>query len=178
MNCAEHDKKDGVSLAPFEVLRMERALLDSSSVEMRCREVMNHVVVRVAPGDTVRQAARRMLEADVGFLPVCDDSGRVVGVLTDRDLAVRVCAEKGRSCDEPVADVMTREVISCRPGHPLGHAEALMCKGRKSRIVVTDKNGRLVGVISLSDIVQYDKPRRVARTLYDIASRKFGSEHP
>jgi CBS domain-containing protein len=145
---------------------------------MRCREVMNHVVVRIAPGDTVEHAARRMLEADVGFLPVCDTLGQVVGVLTDRDIALRVCAEKGRSCATKVADVMSRDVLSCRPGHALGHAESIMRSNRKSRLVVTDREGRLVGVISLSDIVQYENPRRVTRTLYDIASRKFRPEHP
>src|SRR5579863_10351449 len=101
-------------------------------VGMRCREVMNHVVVRVAPEDSVGHAARRMLEADVGFLPVCDEQGRVIGVLTDRDIALRVCGENGRSGETRVADVMTREVLSCRPGHPLGHAERIMRATRKS----------------------------------------------
>jgi CBS domain-containing protein len=128
-------------------------------------------VVTVNPGDTVQVAARRMRDADVGFLPVCDSEGKVLGTLTDRDVAIRLVAD-----DRPgtcaVEDVMSREVIACRPGDDIAHVEQLMAEYRKSRIIVSDEAGRLFGVISLSDVARLEGPRRTATTMRRIASRE------
>ncbi len=126
--------------------------------------------------DTVLHASKVMLEQDIGFLPVCRPDKTVLGVITDRDIVLRVCAMGGDPAKTCVCDVMTPQVIACRPGHPLGHAEELMCKHRKSRVIVTDALGRVCGVLSLSDVVQYETPTRTAHALYAIASRKYGSE--
>ncbi len=114
-----------------------------------------------------------MREHSVGFLPVCDAEHRVVGVLTDRDIVVRACAANRALDATRVEAVMTKEVVSCRPSHGIRHAEALMIEHRKQRIVVIDEDHRLVGVISLSDVVQYEKPAQSARALAGVASRKY-----
>ena len=143
---------------------------------MRCDQVMKRSVHSVRAEDTVLHAVRVMLEEEIGFLPVCGDREKVIGVLTDRDIVLRACAACRDPATSSVREVMTPQVIACRPGHALGHAEALMRKYRKSRIVITDATGRLLGVLSLSDIVQYETPTRTARALYAIASRKYGAE--
>ena len=120
---------------------------------MRCREIMKKDVECVSATDTAQAAAKRMRDVNVGFLPVCDQSKRVLGTITDRDLAIRVLADASPSTTR-MEDVMTREVVCCRPDDELEEAENLMAKNQKSRIVVIDSGGALVGVISLSDIAQ------------------------
>jgi CBS domain-containing protein len=139
---------------------------------MQCAEVMKTDVVTVSPGDTVQVAARRMRDADVGFLPVCDGEGKVLGTLTDRDITIRLVAD-GLPCGTcPVEDVMSREVIACRPADEIAHVEQLMAEYRKSRIIVSDEAGRLFGVISLSDVARLEGARRTATTMRRVASRE------
>ncbi len=145
---------------------------------MRCEEVMKQRVRFVREHDTAQAAARRMREADIGFLPVCDSQGKVTGAVSDRDLAVRVCAENLPSGSTQVGKVMTREVVSCLPTDTLSHAEMLMREHHKSRVMVIDEEGGLRGVLSLSDIVQYEKPSRAAKALLGVTSRKYRPESP
>jgi len=111
-----------------------------------------------------------MREENVGFLPVCDPSKRVVGTLTDRDIAIRLVAEALPPATA-VNEIITREVVSCRPTDDVRKAEQIMSNGQKSRIVCTDDSGRLLGVISLSDIAQADD-RHAAHTLRAISERE------
>src|SRR5262249_59943665 len=126
------------------------------------------------PDDTATTAAAKMRSANVGFLPVCDDSRHVLGVLTDRDLVVRLVA-MGKGGQTHVRDVMTAEVVACRPGDDLAVAEQLMSGYHKSRIVCTDDEGFICGVISLSDIAQVDDERRAGKTIRKITKREV---HP
>ncbi len=98
-----------------------------------------------------RAVARRMRDRDVDFLPICDKQGRVIGTITDRDIAVRVVAD-ALNYDLPITDVMTHEVVACRVDHDVLHAARLMEASHKSRVVVLDLDGRLAGVVSLSEI--------------------------
>ncbi|HZA14917.1 MAG TPA: CBS domain-containing protein [Myxococcaceae bacterium] len=138
---------------------------------MRCEEIMKKDVECVSPQDTVQAAAKRMRDENIGFLPVCDQSKKVQGTITDRDLAIRVLAD-GRQATTPVKDVMTREVVAVRPDEDLRKAEELMSKNHKSRIMCVDQGGKLVGVISLSDIAQREEPGRAAQTLRNVSERE------
>ncbi len=138
---------------------------------MKCSEIMKSDVQCLSPSATVVDAAKQMRTSNVGFLPICDEVGRVIGALTDRDLAVRVLADS-RGAETEVRDVMTTDVISCSPDDSLRVAEERMAFNHKSRIVCCDSDGRLRGVISLSDIAQVDGPRRVRRTLKEITRRE------
>src|SRR5262245_15465959 len=120
---------------------------------MRCEQIMKREVESVGPRDTVQTAARKMRNENVGFLPVCEPSNRVLGTLTDRDLALRVIAD-GLPATTEVADVMTPEIIACRPKDDIRKAQELMAEHQKSRMLCLDEAGHLVGVISLSDIAQ------------------------
>jgi CBS domain-containing protein len=142
---------------------------------MRCEDIMKRDVECVGTQDTVQDAARRMREANVGFLPVCDSGNKVLGTVTDRDLAIRVLAE-GKASTAPVGEVMSREVIACRPGDDLSRAEDLLAAHKKSRIICTDESGRLAGVISLSDVAQYDQ-ERIGVTMREVTEREAPSLH-
>ena len=138
---------------------------------MRCEEIMKKDVECVSPQDTVQAAAKRMRDENIGFLPVCDQSKKVQGTITDRDLTIRLLAD-GRPATTQVKDVMTREVVAIRPQDDLRKAEELMSKNHKSRIMCVDEGGRLVGVISLSDIAQREEAGRAAQTLRNVSERE------
>jgi len=118
---------------------------------MRIGEVMKREPTYVQPHESCRQAARRMRDGGFGFLPVCDDRRRVIGTITDRDIAIRIVAE-GRQFDLPVGDVMSCEVVACRPDEDVERARKVMSANRKARLLVLDDRGCLEGVLSSSDL--------------------------
>ena len=117
-----------------------------------------------------------MKQDNIGFIPICNDNGEPVGALTDRDLAIRVLAE-GRSADTKVDAVMTRDVVSCRMDDDLESAELAMREHHKARIMICDEGGKLVGVISLSDIADLETEENAAQTFRDVASRESQQPH-
>lgn len=118
---------------------------------MKISEAMTSIVETIQPGDTAQYAASRMKEHDVGFLPVVAE-GRSVGVLTDRDLALRCCAEGRAPHATPVEDIMTRNVIGCRETEEVAAASRLMEETKLRRIVVTDDRGVVTGLLSVDDL--------------------------
>jgi CBS domain-containing protein len=130
----------------------------------------------VSPETSVREAACRMRDQNIGFLPVCDEDERVMGAVTDRDIALRIVAE-GESSDTPVQSVMCMQVVACRSEDDLAYARRLMAHHRKSRIMCVDAEGRLEGVISLSDIAQIDEQAGAA-TLREVSGREARSARP
>ena len=119
---------------------------------MLCGEMMKRPEC-LGPAVPACDAAARMRERNIGFLPVCDSSGAVIGTITDRDLALRVVA-KQLPATTAIGDIMTRETVACRATDDLVHAMELMAKHRKSRIMCLDEAGHLAGVISLSDLAR------------------------
>ena len=97
---------------------------------MRCQEIMKREIECIDPAQSVQEAGRRMRDANVGFLPVCNSKGKVLGAITDRDIAIRIVAE-GRPLTTAAADVMTREVVACRPDDDVTDAEQLMGRRQK-----------------------------------------------
>jgi CBS domain-containing protein len=138
---------------------------------MRCEELMTSEVEIAGIGQTVAEAARRMRDLNIGFLPVCDDAQQLIGVLTDRDIALRVVAEE-QPYDVAVEEVMTEEVITCRPEEEIERAEELMRTNQKARLVCVDDTGHVAGVISLTDIAQYEEESRAAAVVADVTERE------
>jgi CBS domain-containing protein len=138
---------------------------------MLSSEIMKRSVECLSEDQSVQEAARRMREANVGFLPICDEEMHVLGTVTDRDITVRAVAE-GAAPSTPVADIMTRDIVACRPEDDMRKVEQLMAENRKSRMLCLDESGRLVGVISLSDIAQYEDAGPVAKTMREVAGRE------
>jgi CBS domain-containing protein len=138
---------------------------------MRCEEIMKRDVECLSPGQTVQEAARQMRKENISFLPVCDEVKNVLGTITDRDIAIRLVAD-GRDASTSIDDIMTREVVACRPQESVQVAERLMAENQKSRIMCTDDDGRLVGVISLSDLAKYERGEQASDTLRKVSSRE------
>ncbi len=138
---------------------------------MLCEDIMMDEVACLSPTDTAQVAACKMRDLKVGFLPVCDASGKAIGTLTDRDLAIRVIADN-RSMETLVSTLMTKEVIACRPKDDIQRAQYLMAEHQKSRIVVIRNGGRVAGVISLSDIAQNVDAQHAAETMREVSERE------
>ena len=141
---------------------------------MRCRDVMKSEVARCTETLSVRECARMMRDKNIGFLPVVDAGEQVVGVVTDRDLALRVLAEDLPAAT-PVNRIMTRDVRICGPDDDLETAEWKMASTLKSRLVVADEGGRCVGVISLSDVAQAESRDRAGGVLRAVTRREAPS---
>jgi CBS domain-containing protein len=137
---------------------------------MKLKEIMKSDAHSISPETPTQAAAREMRDANVGFLPVCDDGGKVLGTITDRDITTRVVAE-GKSPSTPVRDVMSREVIACRPDDELKDAESAMTRAQKSRLLITDDGGKLLGVISLSDLAKTEGAD-AGRTMRGVTQRE------
>lgn len=105
------------------------------------------------PEETVQAAARRMLERKVGTLVILDQAKRPVGLLTDRDLVLRVLARGQDPSQTSVGEVMTKEPKTVTEGTPIEQALALMRSGAFRRLPVVGGDGTLVGLVSLDDIL-------------------------
>lgn len=145
---------------------------------MKCREVMRSPVLTCTENQTVGACARLMRDQEVGFVPIVDRSQRLVGVLTDRDLTLRVLAE-GLSAKTPVTKVMSGTMlVTCGPDDDLAIAESRMSRAQKSRIVVVDENKFVAGVISLSDVAQVEEMLHGGRVLQAVTRRESFSHQP
>jgi len=134
---------------------------------MKIRDVMSRDVQVALPGDTVQAAASRMATGDFGFIPVADGD-RLVGTLTDRDIAVRVVGA-GKSPSTPVSEAMTTEVVTVLDTDDLKAALDGMSGGKIRRLPVIDKHGRLVGVVSLGDLSTKVKEKYAGEALETIS---------
>lgn len=117
---------------------------------MKVHEVMSRVAATCRMDDSLNRAAQLMWERDCGFLPVVDE-GRVVGVVTDRDACMAAYTKGLLLAAIRVADVMSRQVKSCRPDESLDEARERMAHHQVRRLPVVE-DGHLVGVLSLNDI--------------------------
>jgi CBS domain-containing protein len=125
---------------------------------MKARELMTPTPASCAPETTAQEAARLMKQHDCGSLPVVDERGsmRLVGIVTDRDLAIRVLAE-GRSGDTPVREAMTSDVHTCPLDASLDDVERAMSQHKVRRVPIVDEGGRVVGVVAQADLARERK---------------------
>jgi CBS domain-containing protein len=119
---------------------------------MKVQDVMTAGVECTKPSATLREAARMMKNLNVGPLPVCGDNDRLVGIITDRDIAIRAVAEGDDPDATQVSAVMTPKVIYCFEDQDVREAAELMEEKQVRRLVVLNRNKRLVGIISLGDL--------------------------
>lgn len=133
--------------------RDEQRGREPGALTMRAADIMTADPTAVTPHSTLADAARWMAELDVGIMPVVDapETNRLLGVVTDRDLAVRGLA-RGRDGGAPVADCMTADVCAVHPTASIREVFDLMKRERVRRVPVTDAGGRLVGIIAQADL--------------------------
>jgi CBS domain-containing protein len=119
---------------------------------MIVQDIMSGGAECTQPTTTLREAARRMRDLDVGSLPVCGEGDRLVGMITDRDIAIRAVAEGDDADMTFVKNVMTPGIIYCYEDQEIQEAAGLMEKHQVRRLVVLNRDKRLVGIISLGDL--------------------------
>ena len=119
---------------------------------MKVREVMTRDVKTVGPETTVQQAAGFMLSEDAGSIPV-RDGNRLVGMITDRDIAVRGVA-KGHGPDTPVRELMTEDVICVHQDDDVEDVATKMSTAQVRRLPVVDDSEQLCGIVSLGDLAR------------------------
>lgn len=120
---------------------------------MTLRDLATYPAVTCAPATSVADAARLMADENIGFLAVVADDGKPVGVLTDRDIVIRVVAW-GRDRAATVGEVMTQHPVCVREQGAVADAARLMADRLCRRLVVTDEAGRIVGILSLDDLLR------------------------
>ncbi|MEI9902169.1 MAG: CBS domain-containing protein [Hyphomicrobium sp.] len=118
---------------------------------MKVRDLMHKGVEIMAPDTPITKLAKTMREKDIGAIPV-GSHGKLVGIVTDRDIAVRAVAN-GRDLDHTTAqDIMTKGVVCCRDSDKLRDVVEVMEGKQIRRVPVTDENEHVVGIVSLGDI--------------------------
>ncbi len=127
---------------------------------MKVTELMTANVETCGRGDSLDKVARIMWDHDCGCVPVVDQDNRVVGILTDRDIAMAAYAQDLPLHAMQAEDAMTRVVVVCSPEDEIGTAEEMMRSNKIRRIPVTDSDRRPVGILSLNDLA-----RKAAREL-------------
>ncbi len=135
---------------------------------MFCREVMTENPVCCLPSDLVSASARVMRRENVGAVPVINDEQmkQLIGIVTDRDLAIKVVAEARDANHTLVQDVMTSTIVVCRECEDLSSAIKAMEEHQIRRVPVVDDDGRVVGIISQADVAtRLHEPRQTAEML-------------
>ena len=122
---------------------------------MQIRDLMTPNPATVQPGDTIQRAAQVMDELNVGVLPVTE-AGKLVGVITDRDLVVRGMTANADPGSAAVIETMTKHVVFCHENDSIAKAADLMTRQRVRRLAVVDDARELVGVVSLADLAMLD----------------------
>ena len=121
---------------------------------MRIEQLMSQPAINCGQNDTLNTAARLMWENDCGVLPVVGDDGRLVGIVTDRDICMSAYTQ-GKSLHEIlVSSAMAKQVFSCHPQDSVDAAEQLMSKSQIRRMPVIDDDNHPIGVLSLNDIAR------------------------
>ena len=134
---------------------------------MQVRQAMSRNVHTAVPNETIRDAARDMVKSDLGFLPV-EENDRMIGMITDRDIAVRAVAE-GRGPDTPVREVMTRDVKYCFEDDEIEDVCRNMADIQVRRLPVVNRDKRLVGIVSLADLASNGNARMAGEALQGIS---------
>lgn len=120
---------------------------------MKVQDVMTRDPRSVSPDTPAREAATIMRDEDVGIVPVVEGA-RLIGVVTDRDLAVRLVAD-GRDGNTTVRDVMSsKQIATCRPDEDLDRVMDTMAREQVRRIPIVDERGSLVGIVAQADVVR------------------------
>lgn len=144
-----------------------------------CQEIMTSNPTCCTPSEMVYTVAQRMQNEDIGALPVVEsyEQKRVIGMLTDRDLALRVVGASQDPTSTAVQDVMSPKPIVCHPDDNVDNVLKMMAEHQIRRVPVVDEDGRVVGIISQADIVlQVHDSDKVAHVVEQISQPDLVSD--
>lgn len=131
------------------------------------QEAMTSNPTTISPSTSAREAAGLLKSENVGSLPIVEDD-RLVGVITDRDLAVRVLAE-GRDAETPVSEIASTDLVTIDPQQSLEEAARLMAEHQLRRLPVCEEDGRLVGILAQADLAQSGHDSLTGETVQQIS---------
>lgn len=136
------------------------------------RDVMTKDPVCATPDDSAEDVARLMKENDIGPVPIVEGaaSKKLVGIVTDRDLALKVVAEGRDPSTTRVRDVMTQDVVTCRVDDEVDDIMRSMSRHQLRRILVVDENDKLIGIIAQADIAtRINEPEKTGEVVKEIS---------
>ena len=131
------------------------------------QDAMTSNPTTIEPGTSAREAAKLMKTEDVGSLPIVEDS-RLVGMITDRDLAIRVLAE-GKDAETPGSEIASKDLVTVDPQQSLEEAARLMAEHQIRRIPVVEEDGKLVGILAQADVAQIGHDQLTGETVQQIS---------
>ena len=134
----------------------------------RIREIMTSNPSTVEPDKTVVDAARIMMREDAGVVPVTEN-GRLTGMVTDRDIAIRVVAEGKDPQSTPVREVASKDLVTIDPQQDLDEALRLMAQHQVRRLPVVEEDGRLVGVVAQADVARKGDDAQTGQVVQEIS---------
>lgn len=141
----------------------------SENARRRCREIMTRNVKTATREMSLREVAALMRDGDMGSIPVVEN-GRLVGIVTDRDIVVRAVAE-GKDLTTPIGEVMTTEIFSVGENDFAFEAIRLMGDRQVRRVPIINEQGELAGIIAMADIaLESEDELEIAETLEEISS--------
>jgi CBS domain-containing protein len=138
---------------------------------MKIREVMSPNPVCCVPSDSAQRAARTMCDHNVGSIPIVldEESRKLVGVITDRDLCCTVVADGLDPKNVTVEKFMTLNPVTCREGENVENCERLMQEHQIRRMPIVDGEDRVIGIVAQADLALKDKPETVSKTVAEIS---------
>jgi len=138
----------------------------------RVADAMTQRVATVEPSQTVVEAARAMKDQDVGSLPVVED-GTLIGIVTDRDIAMRVVAEGREGNATTIGEILSGELVTIALDQSLDEAIELMELHQVRRLPVVEDDGRLVGMIAQADVALEAKEKKAGELLQEVSQPSF-----
>lgn len=136
---------------------------------MKINQIMSTKVECIEPKRPIGKAAEKMRDLNIGFLPICDND-ELVGTVTDRDITIRSSAQGRDPRLTPVSEIMTQDLFYCYDDEDVEHVAQYMQEKEVRRIVILNRQKRLVGVVSLGDIAKTSGEKQLAgETLGEIA---------
>jgi len=141
---------------------------------MKIREIMSQNPACCVPSDSAQAVAKILCDRDIGSMPVVADqqSKKLVGMITDRDLCCTILAEGMDPTTTPIAKVITSAAVWCREGENVEACERLMQEHQVRRIPIVNAEGCVIGIVAQADLALKDKPERVSKTVAEISRAK------
>lgn len=137
---------------------------------MQVKDIMSTNPRYITPETTLQEAAQEMLDHDIGFLPI-GENDRLIGTVTDRDIAIRAVAQGNGVSDMKVRDIMTQKVMYCFEDDPVEKACESMCNLQLRRLIVLDNNKRITGILSTGDLAKNGHNDKLCgHVMHDICS--------
>lgn len=136
---------------------------------MQVRDLMNPSVVTIAPEESAALAARLLARHNIGSLPVCAQSGKLQGLITDRDIVLRCVAAEEAPGQVPVRSIMSRHCATVSPDSDIREAAQLMSDGQIRRLPVVE-DGKVIGILALGDLAKCGRcEMEVSKALTEIS---------